>query len=49
LTVPKSIPNRLREGRELQGLTVLRPDIDSNVGCSMITMFADPFDALLRG
>jgi HSP20 family protein len=47
LTVPKSIPNRLREGRELQGLIVLRPDIDSNVGCSMITTFADPFDALL--
>jgi hypothetical protein len=26
LTVPKLIPNRLREGRELQGLIVLRPD-----------------------
>jgi len=45
--VPKTIPNRLREGRELQGLIVLRPDNDSSVGCSMITTFADPFDALL--
>jgi HSP20 family protein len=40
---PKSI---IAEGRELQGLIVLRPDINRRVGCSMITTFADPFDAL---
>jgi HSP20 family protein len=40
---PKSI---VAEGRELQGLIVLRPAINSRVGCSMITTFADPFDAL---
>jgi HSP20 family protein len=47
LTVPKSTPNRCRKGRELQGPIVLRPVTNSRVGCSMITTFADPFDALL--
>jgi hypothetical protein len=41
--VPNGIPNRLSEGRELQGLIVVRPDTNRSVGCKQTTIPARVF------
>jgi HSP20 family protein len=43
----KKHPKSMARGARAPGLIVLRPDNDSSVGCSMISTFADPLDALL--